>query len=232
MLEENNPVFSSEQATLCLLFWSYSICENFPQLTWFFILFRLQPCVRKQVLVCSILLGLRCFNPWGQGTRLWHIDGAPLPCRSKLVTVWRGPSEAGGPSVCGDHLHLLLLPWERYQWLHGVVEGVVMVDELTDPFRQTWVQTHVSQEDFQWMTTATYCSQAEAVALDQFRPADYNYLWCTCWGCFCSGHQLRSARPSRSCGGCTCNIKIQRFMTLNSYLLKGSSVHFTSPGPG
>lgn len=36
------------------------------------------------------------------------------------------------------------------------------------------------------------------------------YLWCTCLGYFCSGHPLRSAHPSRSCGGCTCDRKVQR----------------------
>lgn len=40
------------------------------------------------------------------------------------------------------------------------------------------------------------------------------YLWCTCLGCFCSGHPRGSARPSRSCGGCTCDSKVQRLKKL------------------
>lgn len=36
------------------------------------------------------------------------------------------------------------------------------------------------------------------------------YLWCTYLGYFCSGHRPRSARPSRFCGGCTCDRKVQR----------------------
>ncbi len=94
-----------------------------------------------------VLLGFKRFHTWAGCLRFWGL-GQTLSIYSYWqLTVWRWDSRAEDLAVGGGHVHLLLHLRERYQRLHGIAEGVMMLDELADPFRQTWDYTDIHIRD-------------------------------------------------------------------------------------
>lgn len=134
------------------------------ELTCFLPLRRLPLCTSEET---CVLLGLRLFDTWAGGLRICGIGQTPRP----RVTVWRWDSS-------GRPLHLLLHLREGYQGAHGIVERVVMLHQLADPFRQTWGHKNTHIRDRQ-----CYCGEPLPSGVQHERLCrHYSHRQSTFWG--------------------------------------------------